>query len=84
VTSLESGDALFLNNVQGPPPGCGCGNLQCRSWYNARGDTVAPSPYEHQDTYFTALFMQAVQEQHPALRVVPVLCAECERCVLFG
>jgi hypothetical protein len=81
---LEAGDSIFLNNVQNPPAGCGCGNLQCRSWDNSPGDKVAPSPYDRQDVYFTAIFMDALKAEHPELKMIPVICPECERGVAVG
>jgi hypothetical protein len=76
---LESGDRIYLSNVQNPPTGCGCGNLQCRSWDNSPGEKIAPSPYEHKDQFFTSLFIDTVKAKLPRLKITPVLCPECEQ-----
>jgi hypothetical protein len=81
---LGAGDWICLSNVQNPPAGCGCGNLQCRSWDNSPGEKVAASPYEHKDQFFTSLFIQAVKAKHPRLRITPVICPECEQGVDVG
>jgi hypothetical protein len=84
ASMLEPGDSIFLNDVQNSPAGCGCGNLQCRSWDNSPGDKVAPSPYDHQDAYFTAIFLDAARRANPSLKLIPVVCPECERGVTVG
>jgi hypothetical protein len=81
---LREGDVVFLNNVQNSPAGCGCGNLQCRSWDNSPGEKVAPSPYDHADVFFTDMFVRELARRRPELRFVPVLCPECERGVRVG
>jgi hypothetical protein len=71
-------DGLFLCDIQGPPNGCGCGNLLCRSWDNSAGPKVAPSAYERPDTYFSQIFVEAVRKRFPRLEVIPIVCGECE------
>jgi hypothetical protein len=81
---LEAGDRIYLSNVQNPPAGCGCGNLQCRSWDNSPGEKIAPSPYEHKELFFTSLFIDAVKAKLPRLKIIPVICPECEQGVEMG
>jgi len=76
--------ALFLNDVQGGPSGCGCGNALCRSWDVSPGTKVAPSPFTHTEDYFTVRFVEAVTAAHPDLTIVPVICSECEIGVTIG
>lgn len=84
ASMLEPGDSIYLNNVQNPPAGCGCGNLQCRSWDNSPGEKIAPSPYEHKDVYFTSLFMDALKARMPSISFTPIICPECEQGVVMG
>ena len=81
---LESGDSIYLNNVQNPPAGCGCGNLQCRSWDNSPGEKIAPSPYEHREIFFTLLFLDALNAKVPSMSITPIICPECEQGVVMG
>ena len=64
--------------------GCGCGNPLCRSWDNSPGEKIAPAPYQHPEIYFSKEFANAIQRDNPALRVVPVLCEECENGIDVG
>ncbi len=85
-------DGLLLNDIQGPPAGCGCGNILCRSWDNSPGDKIAPTPYVMPDVYFSQVFWRACAESlsklptHPLSidRVVPILCGECEIGIPMG
>jgi hypothetical protein len=75
-------DGLFLNDIQGPPVGCGCGNVLCRSWDNSPGDKIAPSPYENPDVFFSQVFWRAcadaLTDTLPISRIIPIICGECE------
>lgn len=84
ASMLESGDSIYLSNVQNPPAGCGCGNLQCRSWDNSPGEKIAPSPYEHKELFFTSMFLDALRAKLPAIRITPIICPECEQGVVMG
>jgi len=84
ASKLDSGDSIYLSNVQNPPAGCGCGNLQCRSWDNSQGEKIAPSPYEHKEIFFTSQFMETLKAKIPAMRITPIICPECEQSVLMG
>lgn len=75
---------VFLNDVQGGPTGCGCGNELCRSWDVSPGPKVAPSPFTHTEDYFTVRFVDAVATARPDLHIVPVICSECEIGVTIG
>ena len=75
---------VFLNDVQGGPTGCGCGNELCRSWDVSPGTKVAPSPFTHTEDYYTVRFVEAVAAACPDLQIVPVICSECEIGVTIG
>jgi hypothetical protein len=83
VDSSPPLEGLFLNDIQGAPVGCGCGNVLCRSWDNSPGEKIAPTPYKDPDTFFSKRFWEACVErlQEKGLsraNVVPILCGECE------
>lgn len=81
-------DGLFLNDIQGPPAGCGCGNVLCRSWDNSPGDKIAPTPYQNPDVFFSQVFWEkcalALAETLPISRLIPIICGECEIGVTMG
>ena len=66
---------LFLNDLQGAPSACGCGNTLCRwtSDYGPRRTTVPLG-----DDAAT-LFVSAIQARLPKARVIPVWTTECEQ-----
>jgi hypothetical protein len=66
---------LFLNDLQGPPSSCGCGNLQCR-WAL---DYHVPATAKHSlsDTA-AAGFVTEVQKLAPTKTIIPVWTIECE------
>jgi hypothetical protein len=75
----ESLAGLYLNDVQGAPSSCGCGNNQCR-WTQdyhtpstATKRTVPETPAQ-----FVAAVQDRVQKLLPGKPVVPVWCIECE------
>jgi hypothetical protein len=66
---------VLLNDLQGGPSSCGCGNLQCR-WATdyhvvATGTRIAGDDVP-------AKFVAAVQQKLPGKAVVPVWVTECE------
>jgi hypothetical protein len=66
---------VFINDLQGPPSSCGCGNLQCR-WavdYHVPATTKQSSPNDA-----AARFIAEVQKLIPGKRVIPVWTTECE------
>jgi hypothetical protein len=69
---------VFLNDIQGGPAGCGCGNDLCRSWDNSPGEKIAPSPYERPETFFSVVFLHALRRRLPGTALVPIICEECE------
>lgn len=85
-------DGVLLNDIQGPPAGCGCGNILCRSWDNSPGDKIAPTPYTNPDLFFSEVFWRACadalaghpEKPLPRERVVPILCGECEIGIPMG
>jgi len=70
---------IWLSDIQGPPMGCGCGNPVCRSWDNAPGPKVAPTPYDRPDKFFTVELLREVCRRNPDRSWIPVFCPECER-----
>jgi tetratricopeptide (TPR) repeat protein len=85
-------DGLLLNDIQGPPAGCGSGNILCRSWDNSPGDKIAPTPYANPDVFFSEAFWRACADalagppEKPLPRecVVPILCGECAIGIFLG
>src|SRR5262249_12240680 len=78
LEGVQELEGLFLCDIQGAPNGCGCGNLLCRSWDNSPGEKIPPAPSAHPNVYFSQVFTAAIQQDFPALNVLPVLCEECE------
>lgn len=68
-------DAIFLNDLQGGPSACGCGNVQCRS---IEGD-VAEGGGTPIGPDAAVRFMASVQQLAPRARIIPVWTSECER-----
>jgi hypothetical protein len=66
---------LILNDLQGPPSSCGCGNLQCR-W--AADYQVAPTTEQLSTDDAAAKFVAAVRKLAPGKTIVPVWTTECE------
>src|SRR5436190_834550 len=68
-------EGILLNDLQGPPSSCGCGNLQCR-WavdYHVSATAKQMSPDDA-----AARFVAEVRRALPEKRVVPVWTTECE------
>lgn len=71
---LPSPDGVFLNNLQGAPSACGCGNSLCR-WTTDYGPIrtatrLAPDA--------AARFVAAVRMLAPKSKIIPVWVTECE------
>jgi hypothetical protein len=67
---------IFLNDLQGAPSSCGCGNLQCR-WavdYHVPATATQSSPDNA-----AARFIAEVQKLAPGKTVIPVWTIECEQ-----
>jgi hypothetical protein len=65
---------LFLNDLQGPPSACGCGNSLCR-WTTDYGPkkTATRLPKEA-----AAQFVSSIKRILPQVEVIPVWTTECE------
>ena len=66
---------LLLNDLQGGPASCGCGNLQCR-W--ATDYQVPSTATKLTGDDIAARFLADVRKLTPGKRVVPVWTTECE------
>ena len=66
---------LLLNDLQGGPSSCGCGNLQCR-WAIDYHATPTGTKIEGDDA--AAKFVSAVRRQAKGKAVIPVWTTECE------
>jgi hypothetical protein len=67
-------DGVLLNDLQGAPSACGCGNTLCR-WTTDYGPirTATPAPDDA-----AARFVAAIQQRMPRAAVIPVWVTECE------
>ncbi|MBI4584482.1 MAG: hypothetical protein HY717_10715 [Planctomycetes bacterium] len=76
---LDGVAGVLLNDVQGAPSACGCGNHQCRWTVDygmergrmAGGPEKAPGPP-------SALLIAALEAELPGVDFIPVLASECE------
>lgn len=66
---------VLLNDLQGGPSSCGCGNLQCR-WATDYQVTSTATRLEGDDT--AARFTADVRRLAPGKLVVPIWATECE------
>jgi hypothetical protein len=66
---------ILLNDLQGGPASCGCGNLQCR-WAIDYG--VPETTKKHSVDDAAARFAAAVRKLAPQKQIVPVWMTECE------
>jgi hypothetical protein len=66
---------LFLNDLQGAPSACGCGNPLCR-WTSDYGERRTTTPLGDDAA---TLFVNAVKKSVPDCNVVPVWTTECEK-----
>ena len=65
---------VFLNDLQGAPSACGCGNHLCR-WTSDYGKIRTSTPL---DNDAPAAFVAAVKKLQPHSQVIPVWTTECE------
>lgn len=79
LAALPSPDLVFLNDLQGPPSACGCGNVLCR-W--ATDYTLHGAKPRRSATPLgpdaAARFVTEVAAMVPTAEVVPVWVTECE------
>ncbi len=73
LSGLPEPDGLFLNDLQGAPSACGCGNALCRWTVDYLGEPAAPLGQDP----VAARFLERVRERHPGLRIIPVWTGEC-------
>jgi hypothetical protein len=66
---------LLLNDLQGGPSSCGCGNLQCR-WAIDYGVTTTAKKLDGHD--IAARFIAKVAALAPGKQIIPVWTTECE------
>jgi len=66
---------LLLNDLQGGPAACGCGNLQCR-WAIDYGVSATATSHSVDDA--AARFVKKVSELAPGKQIVPIWMTECE------
>ena len=66
---------LYLNDIQGAPSSCGCGNDQCR-W--AQDYHIASTATKRAAPDTPAQFVAEVRKLMPNTPVIPVWCIECE------
>lgn len=66
---------VFLNDLQGAPSACGCGNPLCR-WTTDYGPIRQTTPLKDDAA---ARFVAHVQQLLPKANIVPVWTTECER-----
>jgi len=79
LAALPPADYVFLNDLQGPPAACGCGNILCR-WatdytLGGRAPLRAATPLGDDAA---ARFVAAVMKLAPGSEVIPVWVTECE------
>lgn len=67
-------DGVFLNDLQGSPSSCGCGNTLCR-WTTDYGKKRSTTPL---DQNAAAQFLAAIRKSVPEWEVIPVWTTECE------
>lgn len=65
---------LLLNDLQGGPSSCGCGNLQCRWAIDYQVSSTATSL---NDEIVAARFVAEVRKRAPRKEVIPVWTTEC-------
>ena len=74
LADLPKVGLIFLNNLQGAPSACGCGNPLCR-WTSDYGKKRTTVPLGDDAA---ALFIAAIQEASPHAEIVPTWTTECE------
>lgn len=74
VSDLPVPEGLFLNDLQGGPSACGCGNTLCR-WTADYGDILTATPLKPDAA---VRFVEQVELLVPGAEIVPVWTTECE------
>jgi len=74
LADLPTPKLIFLNDLQGAPSACGCGNPLCR-WTSDYGKRRTTIPLGDDAA---ALFIKAVETVSPKSEVIPVWTTECE------
>ena len=74
IEGLPTAKLIFLNDLQGAPSACGCGNPLCR-WTSDYGERRTTVPLGDDAA---ALFVAQIQKAAPDAEVVPVWTTECE------
>ena len=75
LSDLPTPQLIFLNDLQGAPSACGCGNPLCR-WTSDYGKRRTTIPLGDDAA---ALFINAIQQGAPNSEVIPVWTTECEQ-----
>jgi hypothetical protein len=73
LAGLPAPDGLFLNDLQGGPSACGCGNRSCR-WTT---DYLAEPSTPLSQAPVAERFLSRVRALHAGTRIVPVWTTEC-------
>jgi len=66
---------ILLNDLQGGPASCGCGNLQCR-WAIDYGVPATAGTEQVDDA--AARFVSAIRKLAPGKQIIPIWMTECE------
>lgn len=74
LRDLPPPQGIFLNDLQGAPSACGCGNTLCR-WTADYGDIKTATPLEPDAA---AQFVQQLEQLIPGVEMIPVWTTECE------
>lgn len=74
IASLPAAELIFLNDLQGAPSACGCGNPLCR-WTSDYGKRRTTVPLGDDAA---ALFILQIQKASPNSEIIPVWTTECE------
>ncbi len=74
LADLPTPKLIFLNDLQGAPSACGCGNPLCR-WTSDYGQRRTTVPLGDDAA---ALFINAIQKASPESEIIPVWTTECE------
>ncbi len=74
LSDLPDAAMVLLNDLQGAPSACGCGNPLCR-WTSDYGKRRTTVPLGDEAA---ALFIDAIQRGVPKSEVIPVWATECE------
>ena len=75
LASRPKSELVFLNDLQGAPSACGCGNPLCR-WTSDYGQKRTTTPLGDDAA---TLFVNAVKKTVPESAVIPVWTTECEQ-----